>query len=616
MLYILKNMRRILTLLTPLLLALFACCVYAATLLPGVGGGDTAEFQRVAPTLGLAHSTGYPLYTLLGWAWTHLLPFGSAAWRMNVFSAAMAAATVAGSYGVMRLLGVRRVVAAGSSLALALALTFWQQATHAEIYALAALLQVALLVALLLWRMERVPLWAVGLVVGLMIVHHRTAVLLLPGAGLFVLLTRRPTWREIGLATLAIVAVLPLYGYVPLRAAPWQNGWLVLREYLSGDVGREWLRPAQLWHDGWSRIAELGRILVVPQFTWVGVALALWGAVCLVRRDRVAAALLLTSYALVFAFCAAYYVDDLDVFLLPAHVIQAVLIGVGADGIAQSRKQKVESGNQESGIRSQESGSPTPNAQRTRWVSRMVLVLPLFLAVRNLPVVRTGNTAAPEHIARERMAQPLVNGALVIGDGWSIESLRYLQTVDQKRLDLEFGFNADATYIRAALAHNRAVYLLQPAPALGLVQRREHGFWRVADQPLVAETTTNVDWQDGITLAAYTVPAGVYRAGDSVLLTLEWRATNQPQHDYVLFVHLVDANERIWGQTDISPNTGATSTWAAGSLNLDIAAPTFAPDTPPGTYTLRLGWYDAASGERSRRIDGTEWLELGRVVVE
>ena len=605
MLYILKNMRRILTPLTPLLLALFAFCVYAATLLPGVGGGDTAEFQRVAPTLGLAHSTGYPLYTLLGWAWTHLLPFGSAAWRMNVFSAAMAAATVAGSYGVMRLLGVRRVVAAGSALALALALTFWQQATHAEIYALAALLQVSLLVALLLWRMERVPLSAVGLVVGLMMLHHRTAVLLLPGAGLFVLFTRRPTWREIGLATLAIVAVLPLYGYVPLRVASWQNGWLVLREYVSGDVGREWLRPAQLWHDGWSRIAELGRILVVPQFTWVGVALALWGAVCLVRRDRATAALLLTSYVLVFAFCAAYYVDDLDAFLLPAHVIQVVLIGIGMDVLVVGGRWSVV-------------GTLDTGRMSSRWqrLSAIVLLLPVFLAVRNLPVVRTGNTAAPEHIARERMAQPLVNGALVIGDGWSIESLRYLQAVEQKRLDLEFGFNADATYIRAALAHNRAVYLLQPAPALGLVQRREHGFWRVADQPLVAETTTNIDWQDGITLAAYTVPAGVYRAGDSVLLTLEWRATNQPQHDYVLFVHLVDANERIWGQTDISPNTGATSTWAAGSLDLDIAAPTFAPDTPPGTYTLRLGWYDAASGERSRRIDGTEWLELGRVVVE
>ncbi len=56
-------------------LSLLAFVLYHATLLSGLGSADTAEFQRVAPTLGLAHPTGYPLYTLLGWAWSHL-PLG------------------------------------------------------------------------------------------------------------------------------------------------------------------------------------------------------------------------------------------------------------------------------------------------------------------------------------------------------------------------------------------------------------------------------------------------------------------------------------------------------------------------------------------------------------
>ena len=54
-------------------IALAALGLYIATLLPGVGSGDTAEFQRVLPTLGVAHPTGYPLYTILGWLWS-LLP--------------------------------------------------------------------------------------------------------------------------------------------------------------------------------------------------------------------------------------------------------------------------------------------------------------------------------------------------------------------------------------------------------------------------------------------------------------------------------------------------------------------------------------------------------------
>ena len=53
-----------------LALALGALILYLSTLLPGIGSGDTAEFQRVAPTLGVAHPTGYPLYTMLGWLWS------------------------------------------------------------------------------------------------------------------------------------------------------------------------------------------------------------------------------------------------------------------------------------------------------------------------------------------------------------------------------------------------------------------------------------------------------------------------------------------------------------------------------------------------------------------
>jgi hypothetical protein len=75
-------------------LAAGGLALYTATLLPGIGAGDTAELQRVAPTLGLAHPTGYPLYTLLGWLWSHLPIGGTPAWRMNMFSATAAALAV------------------------------------------------------------------------------------------------------------------------------------------------------------------------------------------------------------------------------------------------------------------------------------------------------------------------------------------------------------------------------------------------------------------------------------------------------------------------------------------------------------------------------------------
>ncbi len=53
-------------------------------LLPsGASIGDEAEAQTVPYVLGIMHPTGFPLFTLTGWLWSHALTFGTVAWRMN-----------------------------------------------------------------------------------------------------------------------------------------------------------------------------------------------------------------------------------------------------------------------------------------------------------------------------------------------------------------------------------------------------------------------------------------------------------------------------------------------------------------------------------------------------
>src|SRR5437762_3277993 len=60
--------------------------VYVRTLAPTVAGGDSGELITAAYTLGVAHPPGYPLYTLLAKLFT-LIPIGTIAWRVNLFSA-------------------------------------------------------------------------------------------------------------------------------------------------------------------------------------------------------------------------------------------------------------------------------------------------------------------------------------------------------------------------------------------------------------------------------------------------------------------------------------------------------------------------------------------------
>ena len=60
--------------------------LYSLSLAPGVVGGDAGEHQLAVPLLGIPHTTGYPLYVLIGKLWTLIIPIGSMAWRLNLFS--------------------------------------------------------------------------------------------------------------------------------------------------------------------------------------------------------------------------------------------------------------------------------------------------------------------------------------------------------------------------------------------------------------------------------------------------------------------------------------------------------------------------------------------------
>ncbi|MFB0545727.1 MAG: DUF2723 domain-containing protein, partial [Anaerolineae bacterium] len=110
--------------------------LYLRTLAPSVAAifDDSLEFQLVCYELGIAHPTGYPLYTLLGKLFT-LIPLGDVAYRVNLMSAFFAALTVALLYLVARKIA-SRPPAVLAALSLAFSPVFWSQAIIAEVYTL------------------------------------------------------------------------------------------------------------------------------------------------------------------------------------------------------------------------------------------------------------------------------------------------------------------------------------------------------------------------------------------------------------------------------------------------------------------------------------------------
>ncbi|MBK8931879.1 MAG: DUF2723 domain-containing protein [Chloroflexi bacterium] len=177
--------------------------VYLLTMPNAVGQADTFEFQVVAPQLGLAHPTGYPLFLLLGKLFT-LIPLNTVAWRLNfaVMVYGLAAACLLFGLGYrLRARGEVAVITAGT---LGLIPTFWSQSIEAEVYTLHALIVVAALFVMREmgdWRLaigdsenashtptpalplSRSPLLLFFLL-GLGLTNHLTTVFLLPAAAL------------------------------------------------------------------------------------------------------------------------------------------------------------------------------------------------------------------------------------------------------------------------------------------------------------------------------------------------------------------------------------------------------------------------------------------------
>ncbi len=66
--------------------------VYVLTLSPSVTLEDSGELITGAADFGVPHPPGYPLWTMSGFLFSHLVPFGNIAWRVNLESAVFGAA--------------------------------------------------------------------------------------------------------------------------------------------------------------------------------------------------------------------------------------------------------------------------------------------------------------------------------------------------------------------------------------------------------------------------------------------------------------------------------------------------------------------------------------------
>jgi hypothetical protein len=337
-----------------------AFAIYLRTMLPSTGFWDTGEAQTVPATFSIFHPTGFPLYTIVGWAWSQLPLGDGVAWRMNLLSGvcvALAAGLVTLSTGLLiaeRGRWLRPAAAAIAGAAFAFASEPWENAGRADIHAINVLF-VALIVWLLLtWaaavraRSPRADRWlvAASLAFGLGIAAHPLVGLTAFGIGAWLIVVDRHLWRRPGLVAVcagAIAIGLSLYATIYLRAivapAPplfyahpdtWERfRYLVFAEqfsHLFSDFHAPLAQLAAKW-------ADAERVLAA-QFPTPGWLVAAIGASVLAAR-RPGAFAFFGLVAIANVLYAMNFRDgDIDRYYLPTVVVAAPMIGIAAAATA------------------------------------------------------------------------------------------------------------------------------------------------------------------------------------------------------------------------------------------------------------------------------------------
>jgi hypothetical protein len=120
---------------------------------------------------------------------------------------------------------------------------------------------------------------------------------------------------------------------------------------------------------------------------------------------------------------------------------------------------------------------------------------------------------------------------------------------------------------------------------------------------------TNFLLGEAIRLVGYDLPQRYFRVGDSIPLTLYWRADRPLAQSYTVFVHLrgerfnPKQNNPLWGQSDRAPMPPPNA-WRVNEIISDAYRLGIDPDAPPGKYKIEIGMYDAATGTRLQTDQG------------
>ena len=353
-----------------LLIFILDLVVYFLTLSPTLQFIDSGELAVVCKTLGIAHPTGYPLYTLLGRLFS-LLPLNDVIFRVNCMSLFFICFTNLILFSIFlvleknfkkkneKLVNIDIWSAFITALLFSFTPTLWSQATSNEVYALNVLFFGLIILLVLLWkrrwkefRGDKI-LYLLIFAYALSFGNHMSTLLILPALVFIFISTSGKTFIQpkrliliLGLFFLG----LTIYIFLPIRSSQnpimnWGNpqSWVTFKRQVTG-----W--QYQVWMFAESTDALVANLknfikLFFHQFPWYLLPLSFLGMYRLFVHDRKILIFFLIFFLVNVFYGINYVIPDIDPYFFGAFLVNAIFIGVGLHSvfriIENSRLQKI-----------------------------------------------------------------------------------------------------------------------------------------------------------------------------------------------------------------------------------------------------------------------------------
>jgi len=110
---------------------------------------------------------------------------------------------------------------------------------------------------------------------------------------------------------------------------------------------------------------------------------------------------------------------------------------------------------------------------------------------------------------------------------------------------------------------------------------------------------------DKVAFLGYDLDKTTVKPDGTLHLTLYWQALAKMETSYAVFVHLLDAQNRTWGQQDNAPVKGThpTTSWLPGEVVSDEYEIVVDATAPAGEYQIEVGMYDSGTMLRLPAFD-------------